>query len=83
MAFRDRCEDVQPVWQTSGTVRGGRTDQERGRAQNDHQSNHGNDQLMVVESDSDISIELDDYLAGMNLGELLAISLAVTLSLTH
>ena len=77
MAFRDRCEDVHPVWQTSGTGRGVRTDQERGRGQIDHQSNHGNDQLMVVESDSDISIELDDYLAGMNLGEFLSVSLSL------
>lgn len=75
MAFRNRCEDVHPLWrQTLRTGPGGHADQEGGRGQID-QSNHGNDQpsdpiydLMIIESDSDISIELDDYLAGMNLG---------------
>lgn len=81
MEYVGRCEDVQPLWRTfrTGTGGGGQADQANpewvvgGQAD---QANPGNNQpsdpifdLMAVESDSEISIELDDYLSGSSLGE--------------
>ena len=81
MEYVGRCEDVQPLWRTfrTGTGGGGHADQANpewvvgGQAD---QANPGNNQpsdpifdLMAVESDSEISIELDDYLSGSSLGE--------------